>query len=178
MKIYNKLSRLNHWSVAIFFMVMLIAGLTLEYGGLSKADNFTLLKFHKAMGVLLFLWGLWRVGYRLVQGFAEPVSIVERWQQIASKAIHNLLLLAVVMMPVSGLVMALFSGYPTDVFGLVTIPSIEKIDSISMFARSVHKWVAYVFITALFLHIGAALKHHFINRDQTLTRMIFGKIQK
>lgn len=178
MKTYNKLSRLNHWSVGFLFITMLIVGLILEYAQLSKADSFTLLKFHKATGVLLFLWGLWRVGYRLIQGFAKPVSIVAKWQQVASKAVHYLLLLAVVMMPLSGLVMALFSGYPTEVFGLITIPSIDKIESITMTARSVHKWVAYVFIAALILHIGAALKHHFIDHDQTLIRMITGKLKR
>lgn len=178
MKTYDRLSRINHWSIAILFIAMLIVGVILEYSQLSKADYFSLLKLHKATGVLLFFWGLWRIGYRLIQGFAKPVSVMDRWQQIALKATHYLLLLAVVTMPTSGLLMALFSGYPTEVFGLITIPSGEKIESITMIARSAHKWMAYVFIVALFFHISASLKHHFINRDQTLTRMITGRLQE
>lgn len=175
MKTYDRLSRLNHWSVALLFVAMLIAGLTLEYGSLPKTYNLALLTAHKATGVLLLLWVIWRVIYRLIQGFAAPASAMPRWQEVAATSVHYLLLISILAMPLSGLTMSLYSGKPTDVFGLFSIPPIDKIEAAAIAARIIHKWVAYGFIAVLFLHIAGALKHHFYDKDQTLRRMVSGR---
>lgn len=174
METYNFLSRLNHWLIATLFILMLGAGLTLEYGGLEGPVKLTLLKLHKATGVLLLLFGIWRVGYRLRQGFALPVSNLPKWQIGVSKLVHYLLLCGIIFMPISGIVMALYSGRAIDMFGLVQIPAIGESKDIVATARAVHKWVAYIFIAAIFAHIAGALKHHFIDKDRTLVRMIKG----
>ena len=95
-----------------------------------------------------------------------------------SNAIHRILLLAVVGMPLSGLVMALFSGFPTDVFGLFTNPSFDKVEAVTDSARAVHKWMAYLLLASLVAHLAGAIKHHFINRDATLVRMVTGKTDR
>lgn len=176
MTTYNRISRFNHWTVAILFLAMLGVGLILEYIELAQPDYIRLITLHKATGVLLLVWAVWRVGYRLKQGFAAPVAPIPAWQERASVAIHRILLLCIILMPLSGLIMAVFSGRPTDVFGLFTIPAIDKVDAIAGTARAVHKWVAYGFIAALALRIGAALKHHLIDKDDTLRRMMTGKV--
>lgn len=174
MTTYDRISRFNHWTAAILFMAMLGFGFYLAYGGLTMPEKLPLIGRHKAIGVLLLVWGLWRVGYRIRQGFASPVAALPNWQEAASKASHIVLLASVVLMPASGLIMALYSGFPTDVFGLFTIPAIDKVDSISGTARMAHKYIAYAFTLTLGLHIAAALKHHFINKDGTLRRMMKG----
>ena len=174
MKTYDLVSRINHWSIAITFIMMLAAGLFLEYAHLSKSDYFTLLKYHKATGVILLAWAIWRVAYRLRQGFIKAQPETPKWQHSSAQVVHYLLLLAIIIMPVSGLVMALFSGFPTDIFGLFTLSPVGKIEAISSLSRDIHKWSAYLLIALIFMHISAALKHHFINKDSTLTRMIKG----
>ncbi len=174
MTTYDRISRFNHWIAAVLFIAMLGFGFYLAYGGLAMPEKLPLIGRHKAMGVMLLVWGIWRVGYRVRQGFAEPAAVLPSWQEAASKVSHIVLLGSVVLMPISGLVMALFSGFPTDVFGLVTIPAIDKVESISGTARMAHKYIAYAFTLTLGLHIAAALKHHFINRDRTLARMLKG----
>ncbi len=174
MKKYDLLSRLNHWSVAIAFIGMLIAGLVLEYAELSKPNYFTLLTYHKAVGVILMISALWRVGYRMHQGFTVARPEIPKWQHKASQVVHYLLLVAVIILPVSGLAMATFSGFPTDVFGLFTTPSLDKSEAISSSLREIHKWSAYSLIVLIAVHVSAALKNHFINKDNTLVRMIKG----
>lgn len=178
MKTYDFISRFNHWTVAIAFIGMLCVGLALEYLNLDQALKITLLKAHKATGVLLLLYGAWRVGYRIKQGFALPVSSLPAWQEKASKAVHVILLAGVILMPLSGLIMSLYSGRAIDIFGLVQIPPIGESKDIASFARAAHKWIAYSFIAAILAHIGAALKHHFFDKDQTLVRMIKGQVHK
>jgi len=172
---YNRLSRFNHWSVALLVLAMLAAGLYLEYRDLPFQDKLPLLNIHKAVGVLLFFWILWRVGYRAFQGFTDPPSTHPKWQVTAAKLVHQVLLITLVLMPLSGLIMALYSGRPTDVFGFFSIPAIDKVELISTLARAVHKWTAYTMILALVMHIGAALKHYLIDKDQTLQRMLSTK---
>lgn len=174
MTTYDRISRFNHWTAASLFMAMLGFGFYLAYGGVPMPQKLPLIANHKAMGVLLLIWGLWRVGYRIRQGFASPVAAMANWQEAASKISHIVLLASIVLMPLSGLIMALYSGFPTDVFGLFTIPAIDKVDSIAGLLRMAHKYIAYAFTLTLGLHIAAALKHHFVNKDRTLTRMLKG----
>lgn len=173
---YNLLSRLSHWIGAVAFILMLILGLVLEYGTLDPANKFPLLKFHKAFGIILLVYGIWRVTHRLRGGFPEPLGDMPLWQEIASKAVHYILLASILLMPITGVLMSLSSGRSIDMFGLFQIHSIGSSKEISAFFRVLHKWVAYVFIASIALHIGAALKHHFMDKDGTLLRMINGHL--
>lgn len=174
MTTYDRISRFNHWTAAILFIVMLGFGFYLAYGGVPMPEKLPMIAKHKAIGVLLLVWGAWRVGYRIKQGFALPVAPLPNWQEVASKASHIILLASVLLMPMSGLTMALYSGFPTDVFGLFTIPAIDKVDAIAGPARIAHKYIAYAFTLTLGMHIAAALKHHFLDKDTTFSRMIKG----
>ncbi|WP_415401766.1 cytochrome b [Tateyamaria sp. SN3-11] len=174
MKTYNSISRLNHWVFALLFLGMLGFGFYLAYGSVELPQKLSLIGTHKAIGVIVLALALWRGGYRVFQGFAEPVADMPKAQKLASKISHIVLLAGITVMPVSGLMMALYSGFPTDVFGLVTIPAIDKVDSIAGAARSIHKIAAYLVTITLGMHIAAALKHHLIDRDRTLVRMIRG----
>ncbi|WP_342076834.1 cytochrome b [Yoonia sp. SS1-5] len=174
MTTYDRISRLNHWLTALLFVAMLGFGYFLAYGGLALPEKLPLLNNHKAMGVLLLILALWRVGYRMIQGFAEPVGALPAWQERASTVSHKVLLACVLLMPVSGLTLAVFSGIPTNVFGLFTIPAVEKVDAMVIGARMAHKIVAYLLTITLAVHIAAALKHHLVDQDRTLLRMLKG----
>lgn len=76
MTTYDRISRFNHWTAAVLFMAMLGFGFYLAYGGLPMSEKLPLIGKHKAMGVLLLIWGLWRVGYRVRKGFAAPVAVL------------------------------------------------------------------------------------------------------
>ncbi len=67
--------------------------------------------------------------------------------------------------------MSIYAGREVSAFGLI-IPPQDKVEEIAGFAGAVHQYAAWALIGLLILHIGAALKHHFIDRDTTLRRMI------
>ncbi len=171
---YDAVSRVNHWIVAAAMIGMLGLGLYLEYGGLERDAKSPLLNLHKATGVLVLLYGVWRVGWRLVRGFPTPASAMPAWQESAAKTAHWILLMGILAMPVSGLLRSLYRGRAVDVFGVFTIPAPEKIEWISTVGAAVHTYLGYVLVAVVLAHVGAALKHHLIDRDSTLVRMLSG----
>lgn len=154
---------------------MLGFGLYIENAGLEGAARGAALGVHKAIGVLIPAFCAWRVGFRLYRGFPAPVAALPAWQEAGAKAVHWLLLVGIVLMPVSGLVMSAFGGRTTDVFGVFAIPAGPKIEWLNEGAGEVHSLVGYLLVAVVAAHAGAALKHHVLDRDATLLRTIAGR---
>lgn len=170
-KAYGLISRFNHWIVAVAMIGMLLSGLTMAYGPFARETVGEIRDWHKAIGVLVLGYGLWRIGWRLVQGFPDAASLMPLWQSRISKVTHWTLLGTVLAMPLSGVVMSIFSGRDVNAFGM-TIPAQAKVEWMSYAAGNVHHFAAIALCILLVLHVGAALKHHFIDRDATLIRMV------
>lgn len=94
------------------------------------------------------------------------------WQEWMSKLVQRVLLASVVLMPISGMTGSLFGGRAIDMFGLVTIPAMTKIEWLSDISYSLHEVLAFLTAAAVVVHIAGALKHHIIDKDATLRRMI------
>ena len=172
---YGGLSRLNHWLTFLLFSGMLIVGFTLAYGGLERETRGPLMNLHKATGTLLLLFAAWRISWRLTQGFPPPMPGVPAWQVTASRIVHWGLLAVILIMPLSGVIMSLLGGRPIGIYGLFLIPPIAEIEGVGKAARQVHGYAAFAFVGLITLHILAALKHAFLDKDGTLARMLSGK---
>ena len=146
----------------------------MAYGGLKREAVAPLMAWHKFLGVLVLVFGLWRVAWRMRQGFPEPVASMPRWQRAASKAVHFGLLAAIVAMPVSGILMTIAGGRALIVWGLTLLPSLGKYTWLNAAAGAVHETAPPILLLLLAIHIGGALKHHLLDRDATLRRMIRG----
>ncbi|MEO0819804.1 MAG: cytochrome b [Pseudomonadota bacterium] len=168
-------SRFNHWLIVAGMIGMLGFGLYIENAGLEGAARGAALGVHKAIGVLVLAFCAWRVDFRLYRGFPAPVAALPAWQEAGAKAVHWLLLVGIVLMPVSGLVMSAFGGRATDVFGVFAIPAGPKIEWLNEGAGEVHSLVGYLLVAVVAAHAGAALKHHVLDRDATLLRTIAGR---
>lgn len=172
---YGAVSRANHWIVSLAVFGMLAVGFILSSDVLPREEASSLRNLHKATGtVLLFLFA-WRVIWRLRQGFPAPVPGVAAWQITASRLVHWGLLAALILMPLSGVLMSLLGGRPVDIFGLFQIPPVAEIEGAGKLARTVHGYLAWTLVALIALHITAALKHQFVNKDATLARMLTGK---
>jgi cytochrome b561 len=165
-------SRFNHWFTALVFIGMLCFGFYLSFGGLEREVKGPLMGIHKSIGTLFLAFAFWRIGWRLAQGFPKDVAVMPAWQSIAAKATHWLLLLSVLAMPLSGVIMSIYGGRAINVFNWFTIPAQDKIETISGLAHSIHSYAPYAIAALITLHIAAALKHHFIDKDATLKRMV------
>jgi cytochrome b561 len=81
-----------------------------------------------------------------------------------------------IVMPLSGVFGSLFAGRPIDIYGLFTIPSFEKNEAIQSAAGFTHTVMAYALAGLITVHVAAAIKHHLIDKDATLTRMLTGRV--
>lgn len=160
-----------HWTLALGMIGMLVFGLVLEDMPKSDAKS-ALVWWHKGLGVAILAFALWRFGWRLVEGMPKPVAPMPSWQQRVSAATHGFLLLGTLAMPISGMMMSLGSGRNIDVLGLFVIPEIGKIGWMDKAGHIIHGAGGKLLIAAILLHVAGALKHHLVDKDATLTRMV------
>ncbi|MCB1462912.1 MAG: cytochrome b [Tepidamorphaceae bacterium] len=173
---YTAVSRYNHWIIAFAIIGMLAFGLYLDEAELERSTKVMLVGLHKSIGFLILLFGFWRVGWRLREGFPDAVPGMPRWQEIATKAMHWALLVGILAIPASGMAMSLGGGHAVDVFGLFTIPSPGKVEWLSSVGHVVHGLGSKVLIGLIALHTIGAFKHHFVDKDTTLVRMTHGGV--
>ncbi len=165
---FGAVSVFNHWIIAIAIIVMLAIGQVMDD---DNPQSF-LLGLHKSIGVFVLLFGLWRVLWRLVWRFPDDVCAMPAWQKTAASAVHWALLIAIVVMPLSGYIGATTGGGTASFFGIFDLPNPGESKWISEIAFSVHGILANILIALIVVHILAALKHHLIDRDGTLNRML------
>jgi cytochrome b561 len=110
----------------------------------------------------------------MMEGFPAPVEGMAAWQETVSRIVHWGLILCILAMPLSGVLMSLFGGRAIDIYGLFSIPGFEKVESVQKTARALHGLVPYAFVALILVHILAALKHMFIDKDGTVRRMLSG----
>ncbi len=173
---YGLVSRFNHWFTAAGFLAALTLGLVIGYGGLARETVGALMNWHKIFGVIVLGYGLWRVGWRIAQGFPAPAAPMPRWQAAASKAVHVGLLTAIVAMPLSGVLMTVAGGRALSLWGVTLLPSLGEIGWLDAAAGALHQALPPLIVVLLLLHVAAALKHHFLDRDATLVRMTRGRL--
>ncbi|MBT5414276.1 MAG: cytochrome b, partial [Rhodospirillaceae bacterium] len=89
-----------------------------------------------------------------------------------ARTVHWLLLLGALAMPIAGIAHALGEGREISVFGLFSFGRIAPDEALAEWAGAVHENAAFALIALIALHLVGALKHHWIDRDGTLTRML------
>ena len=126
---------------------------------------------HKSFGVtilaLIFLRVLWRVTHK-------PPAILASykiWERKLATAAHHLLYSLMVLLPLSGVIMATYSKYGIKWFGIDFIKGLDNNDLREIF-KQVHEILGIVILLIIVLHIAGALKHKFIDKDDTLKRML------
>lgn len=178
---YDRAAKLLHWSSAIFFIVALVIGLyfsTLDY----RNDEADYAKFgkviywHKTFGVLVFALVFYRLYHRWTSPPPGLPAANPRWMRAASWLSHASLYALILVLGATGLVASDIGNYPVKMFSLWYVPQFpgenrELADAIF----EVHMWLGNLAAFLVGLHIAASLYHHFIARDDVLTRMLPGK---
>lgn len=169
---WGSVAKAFHWIVAVFVIGMLIGGLTMVELPTSP-DKFKLYALHKSFGITILVLMLLRLAWRSVDPRPRDVPGMAPLVAFAAHAVHRLLYLALLAMPISGWVYNSASNFPLQWFKLVQLPAIVAPDpELKRLAHDVHEALALFIMLLLALHIAGALKHHFIDRDDTLRRML------
>lgn len=171
---WGRMSRLLHWLSALLIVGLLLVGFIMTELRPSP-DTIRIYNLHKSFGLLLLAIVLVRILWRGVDR-APPDLPMPAWQLRLAKTVHAALYALLLLMPISGWLLHSASGYPLRWFqvGPVVPRLIEKSSESKHFFELVHGWGAWILVAVLILHIAGALKHHFIDRDRTLTRMLRG----
>jgi cytochrome b561 len=159
-----------HWASAVFSVGLFASGLWMTSLTYASGWYHTAPEYHKAVGIMVAALILGRLAWKGIN--ATPDEIGKGWEVTAAKIAHSFLYLLLVSLFVSGYLIATGGGSSIHVFGLVEVSSIVRIGMYTSLAGSVHLWSAYTLAAMTVVHAVAALKHHFIDRDSVLVRML------
>ena len=130
---------------------------------------------HKSIGLLLFALMLVRFGWRLLGPIPDALPAHGPATRLAARATHALLYALLFATMIAGYLISTADGRAIGVFGLFEVPALPfSFEGQEDTAGAVHLWLAWALITLAGVHALAALKHHFIDRDATLRRMLGG----
>lgn len=169
---YGLVGRALHWLLAALILGMVILGLVVDEmpKGPQRSD---LMNWHQSLGTVVLVLVALRLAWRLV----NPVPTLPgsaRTQRLAA-LMHWLLYGLMVVQPLSGLVQVQAAGHDLMLFGAYPVPRLVGENAgLKEFLEEVHETVWIVLAVAVAGHAAAALKHHFIDRDRTLARMLRG----
>lgn len=161
-----------HWLVAAGIVGTFALGLYMHDLPFSPA-KLKLVAWHKWAGVTLFMLVCLRLAWRLGHRPPELPAAMPAWQRRAADATHVALYLLMLVIPVSGWLMSSTKGVPTVWFGVVPLPDLLAKDAaLGETLQAVHRTLNYTLAALVLAHVGAALKHHFVDRDEVLARML------
>ncbi len=170
---YGIVSVVLHWLTALVVPGLFILGLWMV--GLDYYDPWyrRAPEIHKGVGILLFLAVSLRVLWRTLNPTPRPEAGLSAFERIASRIAHVALYLLLFAVMVSGYLISTADGRPIAVFGLFEVPAaVVGLPGQADVAGQVHLILAITLVSLAGVHALAALKHHFVDRDRTLLRML------
>ena len=136
-------------------------------------DKFATYALHKSIGITLFTLAVARVIWALLSQRPALPTAMARWQAYASKGVEFFLYLLVILMPMTGWLMSSAANTPVSVWGLFTLPDlVEPSEQLMETLKTGHESQSIALMTLAGVHILAALKHHFIDKDNVLLSML------
>ncbi|MBT9517486.1 MAG: cytochrome b [Methyloversatilis discipulorum] len=172
---YTRTAMSLHWLIALMLFGMFGFGLYMVELPLSP-QKLKFYSYHKWAGVTVFLLVLARLAWRITHRPPALPADIPAWQVTAAKAGHHLLYLLMVIVPLSGWLMSSAKGFQTVWFGVLPLPDLlSKDEALGEALLLTHRLLNWFFMLVVAGHVLAALKHHFIDRDGLLSRMLPGR---
>ena len=183
-------STLRYGAVAMIFHWLIAAAILFQFwlgpfmADLSETDprQFPLFQLHKSIGLTILVLSIGRLAWRLLNPVPDLPDHMPAWERFAARAVHYIFYTLMIVVPLAGwaTVSAAPIAVPTMWFGLFewphlpilsTLPRAQKI-VIDPSLQAIHAILAFSWMALAALHIAAALKHHFRDRDQVLKHML------
>jgi len=173
MERYTKPAVLLHWLIALLIIAAFALGVTMtDIPGLTPT-KLKYFSWHKWLGVTVLGLACLRLLWRLTHAAPPYPAQMPRWQQSAAHALHFLLYILIFAIPVSGYLYSLAAGIPVVYLGVLPLPVIiDPNPELKPLLKLVHYWLNMTLLAAFCLHVAAALKHQFIDRDGVFRRIL------
>ncbi|CAE7722296.1 yceJ [Symbiodinium necroappetens] len=169
---YGAVAQILHWvTVALFIAIFALAWI--QDGMTLSPEKVQIINLHKSVGVTILALAVLRLAWRW---YSPPPSLPEGmagWERRAAHASHVALYVVLLAQPLIGILHSAAANFPVVVFGLFTLPAlIGPSEEVKQVLESAHHLLARVILALLAIHILAALRHHFVVKDDVLTRML------
>ncbi len=169
---YTNTAIILHWLVAVLILCAAGFGLVLDDMKLSP-QKLQLIVYHKWTGITIFMLVALRLLWRLYKPAPPLPADMPAWQKQAAHASHGLLYVLMLATPVVGWLQSSAAGITVTWFNLVTLPSpFDKDKEFALQLMQMHVFLAFSILGLIVLHAAAAIKHHVIDRDDVLVRML------
>ncbi|KQT10317.1 cytochrome b [Ramlibacter sp. Leaf400] len=177
---YGWVAIVLHWAMALALLALFVSGVWMV--GLPDVGfdrtKITWILLHKAVGVAALIAVALRLAWRAANPLPHLAAGLPEWQRFAARLAHLCLYGFMVAIPLSGWLMSSAGGYPVSVLGLFDLPALVPVNEQHFHAWvAVHQWLAYAFALLVAVHAAAALRHHFVLRDDSLRRMLPGRYE-
>ncbi len=170
---YGLIAIVLHWLMAVAIIGLFVLGLWMVDLDYYHPWYVSAPDIHRGIGVLVFLMLLLRLLMRILNPPPGPVPGIKAWERRTSVLVHWLMYGLMLVVPVAGYLITTADGRSVDVFGWFQVPAtLTGIQHQEDVAGELHYLLAITLVALASLHTLAALKHHFLNRDATLRRML------
>lgn len=160
-----------HWAAALLIACNVALGLSMV-GLPFSPQKFRWYGWHKWIGITVFLLAAARLVWRMLHPAPAPVAMPV-WQQRAASIVHGLLYALMLAIPVSGWIYSSSTGISVVYLGLFPLPDlVGKDKALAETLKAVHVTLNFALAALVFVHVGAAIKHHWVDRDGVLPRML------
>jgi cytochrome b561 len=179
---YHRVSRLLHWTLAILIVGMLAIGLLM--GNIPNANlgfKVMVYNWHKTIGLLILTLSVFRLIWRLTHKPPALPAAMKSWEKLVTRVVHSAFYAFMIVMPLVGWSIISTSKFPSKFFNsALTIPKLpfwhdmtaEAQKGAHEFFEETHEIMAFLAIALIALHVAAALKHHFVAKDDVLVQMM------
>lgn len=172
---WGAIAKFFHWMIALFILGNIALGIYAEQLPISP-DKVQAFYWHKTIGLTVLWLAILRLLWRVTNPAPRLPLYMPAWERITAHINHVLLYAVMIAMPLSGWVIHSASGLPLDLYGIWSVPDILPAgvdrDAVGDAAKVVHYWLFVALCVLLGLHVLGALKHHFVDGDSVLIRML------
>ncbi|MEQ1498107.1 MAG: cytochrome b [Novosphingobium sp.] len=171
---YSRGAIILHWLIAVLIVLNFAAAWAAE--GMPEAEEMKLIGNHKAIGITILMLTVLRIVWRMSKQPPALVETLKAWEAALSKVTHAVFYFLMLAIPLSGWAMSssFTKGAGVSLFGLITVPALpvgHDKPTAGMF-HEMHEILGTLMLLLFALHVAGAIKHHLIDKDGTMRRMV------